>query len=821
MYLCFHPTLRAAMLMRLVRARTRRLILATLMGSAAACLLPARVTQVSADQPTPSSNDHPTLIYSTYYGSTDAEERHSTSGDALAIDASGHAYITGMTSSESLPLKDPYDSSHSGSLWDGFIAKLDTTGSALAYATYFGSGSETIVEGIAVDPQGNMYLTGSARRGFQVHNSPIQDDIRGDADAFVAKLRSDGATLVYAALLGGADYDSGDRIAVDADGYAYVTGETRSTDFPTVSPLQAQFKGPGRGDGDAFVAKLAPDGSRLVYATYLGGSAADGGSGIAADAAGAAYVTGFTLSEDFPVANALQPKRAGDGDAFVVKISPDGSSLDYSTYLGGGAGGEDATSIIVDTTGSVYIVGTTASSDFPLAHPVQSLFNAGVQTASDPDNMSDAFVAQLAPDGHELTISTYLGGGSRDRGLGIGRDVAGNMYVGGQTTSFDFPTVRPLQDHYGGDNNGMVTDSFITRFAPGGAGVLYSTYFGGVSWDDLRDLAVDRQGNVYITGAVDAPSPDFPLAGTPFQTRNIGIRNAFVAKISDDFTGPARPFPTPTPQTADTGPSRPPPGFEKRWLQAIPCAPPCWEDIIPGQTTLTDAVRLLQQNPGVQPQSVLSRPYGQPEEHTGYIQWRWLGSEGGGEVSYQGTEGKGEAIVTYISPGLGGIPSADASFTLGDVIAAYGEPTHIHATGFFGMHGDGPFYTMDFYYEKHGMALESNGIYHTKPHLDSNIRLDRVTFSTDPVHPSRPTFAAIPDDPSTGPQVWQGFKEFDFYCRNTSIGAKAGSPCPGPGPLSPLIQVVIYVALGGFLLFLAVRGFRTRLRSRGSSRSGL
>ncbi|HVG01048.1 MAG TPA: SBBP repeat-containing protein [Chloroflexia bacterium] len=753
---------------------------------------------VDAAQPTPARDDRPTLVYSTYYGSTDGEERHSTSGDALAIDASGHAYITGMTSSEHLPLKDPYDSSHSGSLWDGFIAKLDPTGSALVYGTYFGGGSETIAEGIAVDAQGNIYLTGSAYEGFQPRNSPIQAGVRGDADAFVAKFSPDGADLVYAALLGGSDYDSGQRVAVDAEGYAYITGVTRSADFPTVAPLQAGFGGPGKGDGDAFVAKIAPDGSRVVYATYLGGGGADAGSGIAVDGAGAAYVTGFTASGDFPTFGALQPRSSGPGDTFVAKITPDGSSFDYSTYLSGGSSGA---AITVDAAGNAYVVGTTSSHEFPLVNPVQSVFNRGAQ--ADPDDLRDAFVAQIAPDGSRLVFATYLGGSSEDRGLGIGRDAAGNLYVGGQTSSFDFPLVRPLQDHYGGDNGGVVTDSFIAKLAPGGGGVLYSTYFGGVSWENLEDLAVDPAGNVYFAGEVLAPSPDFPLAGTPFQTTNRGIRNAFVAKIADDFAGSPQPFPTLTPTPQPTGPDRPPPGFERRWLDGVPCAPPCWEGITPGRTTLTDAVRLLQESPAVQPQTVLFRPWGQPEEGLGYIEWDWRGSEGGGQVLYDRTQG--EAVVTDISPYL------DISFTLGDVIAAYGEPTHIHATGFYGMHGDGPFYTATFYYEKHGMVLESNGLYHSKPTLGPGIRLDRVSFSTQPVRPQRPTFAAIADDPSTGPQPWQGFKDFDVYCRNTSMGAEPGSRCPDPRLFSSPAQVIFLGAiLVGLLLVLTL----VRLRSR-------
>lgn len=771
----------------------------------------------SAEQATPTAHtsastaEHPTIVYSTYYGSTDDGERHSTSGDALAIDAAGHTYISGMTSAGDLPLKNPYDASPSGSLWAGYIAKLDPTGSSLSYASYFGGGFETIVKGIAVDAQGNIYLTGSAREGFVSHNSPIQQDVRGDADAFVAKLSADGQTLIYAALLGGTDYDIGYHIAVDAQGYAYIAGETRSSDFPTVAPLQPRFSGPGKGNGDAFVTKITPDGSKLVYSTFLGGSDADGGSGIAADKVGAAYVTGFTNSSDFPVVNALQPRQAGGGDAFVAKIAADGASLTYSTYVGGKSQ-ESGAAVAIDGAGSAYVIGTTASSDLPVSQALQPVFNGGVQKARDPDNISDAFVAQLAPDGSKLAFASYLGGSGAERGLGIGLDAKGDIYLGGQTTSFDFPVVRPIQANYSGDNNGLVTDSFLTKLAPDGEGVLYSTYFGSVSWDNLQDLAVDPTGNLYITGDVDAPSPDFPLAGTPFQTTNKGIRSAFIAEIADNFSGPPQPFPTATPHSQNTGPSHPPAGYDKRWLQGIPCTPPCWEGITPGTTTMTDAVRLLQQNLGIQPSTVLSRPSGQPEEHAGYIQWKWLGSDEGGQMVYEGATGP--PTITDIWPDLDGIPGADASVTLGQVIAAYGEPSHIHAKGFFGRHGDGPFYTATFYWESHGIVLEPNGSYYSKPHLGPDLRLEHLTFSIDPVRPQRPTFAGMPDDPNTGPQPWHGYQSFDVYCRNTSISGKPGSPCPDERLFSIPGQGLFFGVCAVAVLLFSVLIVRTRIRTR-------
>jgi hypothetical protein len=227
---------------------------------------------------------------------------------------------------------------------------------------------------------------------------------------------------------------------------------------------------------------------------------------------------------------------------------------------------------------------------------------------------------------------------------------------------------------------------------------------------------------------------------------------------------------------------------------------------------MTEAVRLLQQNPGIQPSSVLSRPWGQPEERAGYIQWKWLGSDGGGQVAYEGS--RGPATVTDIWPALDGIPGADASVTLGQVIAAYGEPSHIHATGFYGLHGDGPFYTVELYWQARGIALEGDGLYHGKPHLGPDLRLGSLTLSIDPVRPARPTFAGVADDPSTGPQPWRGYQSFDTYCRDTSIGAKPGSPCPDERFFSSPGQSLLMVAVAGGMLLFVVAILRARTRAR-------
>ena len=248
--------------------------------------------------------------------------------------------------------------------------------------------------------------------------------------------------LEYSTYLGGSDTESGESIVVDPEGSAYVTGHTRSADFPTMDPLQPAFGGVL----DIIVTKLNPAGSALVYSTYLGGSDNDTGWGIAVDSEGNAYVTGHTQSADFPIMNPLQAALGGSSDAFVAKLNPAGSALVYSTYLGGGDN-DRGDGIAVDSEGNAYVVGTTSSTDFPTVNPLQP----------GPGGLSDAFVAQLNPTGSALVYSTYLAGSSSDSGNGIAVGPEGNAYVTGSTSSTDF-SIASFQEEKAG-----LSDAFVAK----------------------------------------------------------------------------------------------------------------------------------------------------------------------------------------------------------------------------------------------------------------------------------------------------------------------------------------------------------------------
>jgi hypothetical protein len=368
------------------------------------------------------SADGTNLVYATYLGGS-----ITNGGRGIAVDTTGHAYVTGFTTSPDFPttpgaFQVTYGGADCavGGCGDAFVAKLSADGAALVYATYLGGSSTDEGNGIAVDITGAAYVTGFTFSPDFPTVHPIQPAYGDGGDAFVAKLNAAGSALVYATYLGGSGFDHsggtfGDAtgsggIAVDATGAAYVTGQTGSADFPTVHPLQPTFGGgsdacivEGTPCGDAFVAKLNAAGSTLVYATYLGGSSDDGGAGIAVDATGAAYITGFTTSPDFPTQHPVQSAYGGFGDAFVAKLNAAGSALVYATYLGGssgdggaGSGGDKGTGIAVDATGAAYVTGVTRSPDFPTVHPLQPTLGGGCHSA--PFGIvcdEDAFVAKL------------------------------------------------------------------------------------------------------------------------------------------------------------------------------------------------------------------------------------------------------------------------------------------------------------------------------------------------------------------------------------------------------------------------------------------
>jgi hypothetical protein len=385
------------------------------------------------------------LVYATYLGGSDEEE-----GSSVAVDGSGNAYVIGLTQSADFPTSNAIYSVMQGGAFDAFVLKLNSSGNALVYSTYLGGSGDDKGYGIAVDNLGNAYVTGETNSAnFPIQNA-IQNSRAGSFDIFIAKLNTSGSSILYSTYFGGSGGDRGKSIAVDSSGYIYVAGYTQSsTNFPVANAVQSAY---GGGYDDGFVLKLNPAGSSVIYSTYLGGSSGDqvlgiaadssgnayatgytwsanfptsnaldgsgssqdafitkinssgsafvystyvGGSGqeeanaIAVDNFGNAYVTGWTNSSDFPVANALDSTISTASDAFVAKINPAGSALVYSTYLGGGGNHDYGNGIAVDYLGNAYITGETNSTNFPTANAIYNTLTGG----------SDAFAAELGPIG--------------------------------------------------------------------------------------------------------------------------------------------------------------------------------------------------------------------------------------------------------------------------------------------------------------------------------------------------------------------------------------------------------------------------------------
>ena len=461
----------------------------------------------------------PVLVYSTYLGGSASDQ-----GLGIAVDAAGSAYVTGLTLSTDFPTTPgAFDTTRNGD-FDAFVTKLDATGSALLFSTYLGGSAQDVGGGIVVDTAGNAYVTGwTFSTAFPTTPGAFDTSPNGDFDAFVTKLDATGSALLYSTYLGGSGQDLGSSIGVDTAGNTYLTGSTRSTNFPTTP---GSFDTTLTGGADAYVTKLNAIGSApLVYSTYLGGNDVDEGIGIALDAAGNAYLTGLTFSTDFATPGAFDTTVNGGGDAYVTKLNAIGSApLLYSTYLGGSSF-EWGLGIAVDAAGNAYVHGRTASLNFPTTPGAfDTTFNGVI----------DAFVTKLNATGSApLLYSTYLGGSAQDEGFGIALDAAGNAYAIGRTFSGDFPTTPGMDTSLNGGSDVYVTKLDVTGSAP----LLYSTYLGGSSFEFGFGIAVDAAGNAYVTGATG--SANFPTTPGAFDVTFNGGEDVFVTKISDVVGPPA------------------------------------------------------------------------------------------------------------------------------------------------------------------------------------------------------------------------------------------------------------------------------------------
>ncbi len=453
----------------------------------------------------------------------------------------------------------------------------------VSFSSFLGGGFPDAAFAVAADGLGNVVVVGTTLSINFLTQSPLQPENAGEADMIVAKIDTVSGQLVFSTYLGGDRFDEARGVAIDRDGGIYIAGRTTSLVFPTTDQA---FQKENKGNSDGFVVKLNSDGSAVEFATLLGGAGRDEVRGLALDAQGNPSVTGFTLSTDFPVKNAFQPRDGGGSftDAFVTKLNRTGSELIYSTYLGGNEDDLGADIAVDQKDGSAVVTGYLNSKNFPLKNPTQATFSGGLY---------DVFVTKFSPAGDALVFSTYLGATDQERGAAVGVDEFGDVYVTGFTGSTDFPTTanalqkdlrgvsdifvtkygptggRIFSTFFGGAKDeqpfdmaidarntiylvGVTTsldyplvnalrtepknvDSFVTRLSRTGDRAIYSTYFGGAQVDNIFGVAADADGNAYVCG--QTTSDDLPLVN-PVQPKRAGVGDIFISKVTDpaDFT---------------------------------------------------------------------------------------------------------------------------------------------------------------------------------------------------------------------------------------------------------------------------------------------
>lgn len=447
----------------------------------------------------------PTLVFSTLLPGVD-------SGLAIANDNNGHVYVAGYTTQTTFQVVNAYQPSIDGQ-GDAWIAKFAADGSTMIYATYLGGSGTDAVTSMAVDASENVYLTGRASSDFPLVNA-FQTT---PASLFVAKLDSSGTSLQYSSFLGSAGFDSVYAIAIDSVGAAYIAGETTSSTFPTTTNAYQTTFG---GFADGFISKVNAAGTALEYSTFLGGPAFDFIGSLVVDSTGHAYAAGRAQS-GFPTYNAAQSSfGGGNSDAFVTKLSSDGTTLVYSTYLGG-SDLEYATSLALDGDDDAYVVGTTQSTNFPIKSAYQAISHGG----------SDGFVAQYDASGNVIT-STYLGGSSSDGAVAVAVGSTGDVFVFGDTSSSNFPVNNAFQSTLSGFG-----DCFLSRFDSSISTLVSSTFLGGGGTDNANAISVDSANSVYLTGQASA---GFPLWNAAFTTGAV-----FVTKMATLTIAPAAPTVSP------------------------------------------------------------------------------------------------------------------------------------------------------------------------------------------------------------------------------------------------------------------------------------
>ncbi len=443
-------------------------------------------------------------LYSTFIGG----EANEYSTD-IATDNLGNIYITGYTYSSNFPVKGYNETSQEGDA-DCFVMKFNSAGNDLIYSAIIGGSGYDVAYSIDVDSEGNAYVVGrTASYDFPTLNA-FDDSYNGGSDLFLFKINSAGDALLYSTYIGGSNYDSAESVCLDQSGDVYIVGETDSLDFPiTAGALDESYNA----DGDGFVLKFNTQCDALMFSTFFGGFEDDYLVSVTVDSVGAVYVAGYTSSEDIPITSDAYDRsyNGGYSDSIIFKLNSEGNSLLFSTYYGG-AQRDYPSSILVDSYGNSYVVGTTYSSDFPS----ENAFNG------EPD----CSVLKLNRYGNSSIFSTVVGGSDYDFGNDLAATSDGCVVVVGRTYSNDFPITSAAI----ASSKNRQSDMFAFKLNNTGNELLYSTYFGGSLDDQAEAITLDSYGNAIITGGTY--SSDFPTKDA-YSSASNGNRECFLLKIPD------------------------------------------------------------------------------------------------------------------------------------------------------------------------------------------------------------------------------------------------------------------------------------------------
>ncbi len=433
---------------------------------------------------------------------------------SVDVDSEGNTYITGRTTSTNFPTAKPFQAQKNLNL-DVFVSKFDPEG-RLLFSTYLGGESNESSFGVRVDRERSIIVAGTTSSQRFPLVTPLREKNQGGFDVFIVKLSNDGDRLLYSTYYGGSSDDRALGLDIDPAGNIYVSGDTDSRDFPTVNAFQSTFGGGSRAVfdtlGDAFLFKLTREGNSVIYSTYLGGSANDRARAVSVDNEGNAAICGHTFSSNLPVLNATSSSLGGVRDGFLGVFNPEGG-LRYCTYIGG-SGLESGEGVVYGQDGQVYVSGFTDSTDFPVTYTVLAAGGGG-----------DSYVQLYSRDGKRL-YSTTIGGAGSDIPRDIALHTGGGLLIVGTTSSDDLPLYDPVQNARKGD-----FDGYLLKLSRDGTRIEFASYFGGAGYDDLIHLAVSANGLVSVVGTTR--SEDFPIVNavqTAYGGREAG---------ATDFTGDA------------------------------------------------------------------------------------------------------------------------------------------------------------------------------------------------------------------------------------------------------------------------------------------